>query len=122
MNALENTSMASRGDNPTIKTNIKISIVLKSYVRLSLVNRNRKKDAGTDGILIEMLSVLDNFGFQQITEIIIEKYQSREKLSGYIFIMVPKKTIPYKSEHYQIIILTSIINKHMIKFLTNRAH
>lgn len=62
---------------------MKISIVLKSYVRSSLVNRNKKKDARTDEILIEMLSVLDNFGFVKITEIIIEIYESSEELGGY---------------------------------------
>lgn len=40
--------------------------ILKSEVRLAHLKMNRDKAAGPNGILIEMLSDLDDFGFMEI--------------------------------------------------------
>lgn len=50
------------------------SIVLKSEARLAMAKINRNKTAGRHQIVIEMLTVLDNFRNNKDTKMIIEIY------------------------------------------------
>lgn len=48
--------------------------ILKTQVEAALAKLNRNKAAGPEGILTEMLTALDDFGIDKITEITNEIY------------------------------------------------
>lgn len=50
--------------------------ILKSEERLALAKINRNKAAGLYGITIKIISALDDFGIDKITEILNELYGS----------------------------------------------
>lgn len=50
--------------------------ILKFEVIAALIKKKTNKAAGPDGIVIEMLSALNNFNRDKITEIINEIYNS----------------------------------------------
>lgn len=65
-----------------------------TQVRLLLAKMDRNRAAGPDGIVINTLSVFENFGIDHIIEILKEIYDSGEIPEGLIrsvFIIMPKK-------------------------------
>lgn len=67
--------------------------ILKTQVEAALAKLNRNKVAGPEGIITEMLTALDNFSIDKITEI-NEIYNSgdiEEDLSRSNFLALPKK-------------------------------
>lgn len=55
-------------EKPRVQKNIEGPKILKSEIRSALNKINRNKAIGPGGIIIKMLTSLDNFGIDKITE------------------------------------------------------
>ena len=83
----------NRGEKPVIKKNIYGPKILISEVRIAMSKMKNNKAAGPDEIVAEMVSALDDFGLQKLTECLNEIYDTGEipeELSKSIFIALPK--------------------------------
>lgn len=90
--------------------------ILKSRMSLTL---------GPDGIIMEMLSALDNLRIDKIIEIIYKKYDTGdilEDLNRSIFIKLPNKFGANECKFHQTIKLMSHISKIIIHVLMKRAY
>ena len=82
------------------------------------------KAAGPDGIVTEMVTALDDFGIEKLTEVTNEIYESGEipeDLSKSIFIALPKKPGATECELHRTISLMSHIIKIILKVIMARA-
>ncbi|MGX9987587.1 reverse transcriptase domain-containing protein [Soonwooa purpurea] len=98
--------------------------ILKSEVEAALAKLKRNKAPGPDGIVAEMMTALDDFGIEKLTEITNGIYNSGEipeDLSRSIFIALPKKPGANECELHRTISLMSHMTKLIIRILMNRA-
>lgn len=98
--------------------------ILKTEVEAALAKLNRNKAAGPDGIVTKMLTALDDFSIDKITEIISDIYNSgyiEEDLSRSIFIAMPKKQSANECELHRTISSMSHVTKLIIRILMNRV-
>ena len=82
------------------------------------------KAAGPDEIVAEMVSALDDFGLQKLTECLNEIYDTGEipeELSKSIFIALPKKAGAIECELHRTISLMSHIIKILLRIIMLRA-
>ena len=83
-----------RIEKPPLLKNMDGPKILKSEVKSSLHKLTRKKAAGPDEVVAEMLISLEDYGIDKLTNIINEIYDTGvipEELSWSIFIALPKK-------------------------------
>jgi len=113
-----------RGNKPTINKNLDGPAILKSEVVSALKKMERNKAAGPDEIVTEMLTSLEDFGMEKLTELINKIYNSGEipkDLSKSIFIALPKKPGAIACELHRTISLMSHVIKLILKIIMYRA-
>ena len=113
-----------RGQKPLIRKNIEGPRILKSEVSAAVAHTKRNKAAGPDGIVVEMIEALEDFGINTLTEIINEIYDSGsipEDLSRSIFIALPKKSNATECELHRTISLMSHVVKIVLRIIMWRA-
>ena len=109
-----------RGQKPLIRKNIEGPRILKSEVSAAVAHTKRNKAAGPDGIVVEMIEALEDFGINTLTEIINEIYDSGsipEDLSKSIFIALPKKSNATECELHRTISLMSHVVKIVLRII-----
>ncbi|MCH9665805.1 MAG: hypothetical protein K0U41_08180 [Gammaproteobacteria bacterium] len=113
-----------RGEKPAIHKNLDGPNILKSEVRAALAKMKRNKAAGPDEIVTEMITALEEFGIEKLTEVVNEIYDSGEipdDLSKSIFIALPKKPGATECELHRTISLMSHIIKLILRIIMIRA-
>ena len=83
----------------------------------------KNKIAGPDGVVIEMIEALEEYGVEQLTEIINKIYDDGkfpEDLSKSIFITLPKKPSAVNCEQHCTISLMSHVTKIILRVLLLR--
>ncbi len=114
----------NRGQKPTISKTLDGPQILKEEVKLALSKMKKNKAAGPDDIVVEMLTSLEEFGIEKLTEIVNEIYDSGEipeDLSKSIFIALPKKPGAVDCELHRTISLMSHIIKIILRIIMVRA-
>ena len=84
----------------------------------------RNKAAGPDGIVVEMLEALEEYGFEKLTDIINKTYgdgEVPENLNTSVFIALPKKPAVVECEQHRTISLMCHITKIILGILLLRA-
>ena len=84
----------NRGGKPEIRKNIDDPKILQSEIRAAVSRMKGNKARGPDGIVIEMIKALDDFGIEKLTIMANEIYDTGkipQDLSKSIFIALPKK-------------------------------
>ena len=98
--------------------------ILKSEVRTAIKMMKRNKAAGPDGVVIEMIDALEEFGVEKLTDVINKIYEDGkfpEDLAQSIFIPIPKKQGAVDCEQHRTISLMSHITKIILRILLQRA-
>ena len=83
----------------------------------------KNKAAGPDGVVIEMIEALEEYGVEKLTEIINKIYDDGkfpEDLSKSIFITLPKKPSAVNCEQHRTISLMSHVTKIILRVLLLR--
>ena len=114
----------NRGEKPIIRKNMEGPEILRSEVRAAIAKMKRNKTAGPDKIVIEMVTALEDFGIEKVTEVINEIYNTGEipeDLSKSIFIALPKRAGANECELHRTISLMSHITKLTLRITMNRA-
>ena len=113
-----------RGDRPEIRKSMEGPEIMEEEVRATLCKMKRNKAAGPDGVVIEMILTLEDFGIDKLTEILNEVYNSGEipdDLSKSVFIALPKKPGAIECELHRTISLMSHVVKILLRILMKRA-
>ena len=98
--------------------------ILKSEVRTAIKMMRKNKAAGPDGVVIEMIETLEEYGVDKLTEIINKIYDDGkfpEDLSKSIFITLPKKPGAVDCEQHRTISLMSPVTKIILRVLLLRS-
>ena len=93
--------------------------ILKSEVRTAIKMMRKNKTAGLDGVVIEMIEVLEEYGVEKLIEIINKIYDNgkfQEDLSKAIFITLPKKPSAVDCKQHHTISLMSHVTKIILEF------
>ena len=109
-----------RGSMQSFPDLIKGPNILKSDVRTVIKVMRKNKAAGLDGVVIEMIDALEEYGVEKLTEIINKIYNDRkfpEDLSKSIFITLPKKPSAVNCEQHHTISLMSHVTKIILRVL-----
>jgi hypothetical protein len=113
-----------RGDLPRFPDSTEGPRILKSEVRSAIKMMRRNKAAGPDGIVVEMIEALEEYGIDRLTDIINKIYDDGEfpeDLSKSIFIALPKKPGAVECEQHRTISLMSHVTKIILRILLLRA-
>jgi len=113
-----------RGEKPTIHKNMEGPPILRSEVEAALRKMKKNKAAGPDEIVTEMLTSLEDFGKEKLTEMMNEIYDSGvipDDLSKSIFIALPKKPGATECELHRTISLMSHVVKLLLKIIMHRT-
>ena len=112
----------NRGGKPEIRKNIDGPKILQSEIRAAVSRMKGNKARGPDGIVIEMIKALDDFGIEKLTIMANEIYDTGkipQDLSKSIFIALPKKPGTIECELHRTISLMSHITKVILRVLTS---
>ena len=112
-----------RGSMPSFPDLIEGPNILKSEVRTAIKMMRKNKAAGPDGVVIEMIEALEEYGVEKLTEIINKIYDDGkfpEDLSKSIFITLPKKPGAVNCEQHHTISLMSHVTKIILRVLLLR--
>ena len=109
----------NRGEKPIIRKNMEGPEILRSEVRAAIAKMKRNKTAGPDKIVIEMVTALEDFGIEKVTEVINEIYNTGEipeDLSKSIFIALPKRAGANECEFFMLDFIKCfcVVNKTQI--------
>ena len=97
--------------------------ILRSEVQEALKKMKRHKAAGPDEIVTKMITSLEEYGVNKVTDIINEIYGTGEKqedLSRSIFITLPKKQGAVECELHRTISLMSHITKLILRIIMEK--
>ena len=109
-----------RGEKPEISKSIEGHKILETEIRAAVKKMKRRKAAGPDGIVIEMMDALKDFGVELLTDIANDVYDSGEipeDLRKSIFIALPKKPGATECELHRTISLMSHVIKIILRVL-----
>ena len=98
--------------------------ILKSEVQEAIRKIRRNKAAGPDGIVVEMIDALQEYGVDILTNVINKIYEDGkfpEDLRKSIFIALPKKPGAVDCDQHRTISLMSHVTKIILKILLQRA-
>ena len=112
-----------RGSMPGFQDLIEGPNILKSEVRTAIKMMRKNKAAGLDGVVIEMIKALEEYGVEKLTEIINKTYNDGkfpEDLSKSIFITLPRKPGAVDYEQHRTISLMSHVTKIILRVLLFR--
>ena len=112
-----------KGSMPSFLDLIEGPNILKSEVRTAIKMMRKNKSAGPDGVVIEMIEALEEYGVEKLTEIINKIYNDGkfpEDLSKSIFTTLPKKTSAVDCEQHHTISLMSHVTKLILRVLLLR--
>jgi len=113
-----------RGAMPSFPDSIDGPRILKSEVRAAIKKMRKNKAAGPDGIIVEMIDALEDYGVEKLTEVINKIYDDGkfpEDLSKSIFIALPKKPGAVDCDKHRTISLMSHVTKIILRILLMRA-
>ena len=113
-----------RSQKPPVRKNIEGPRILISEVSAAVAHTKRNKAASLDGIVVEMIEALEDFGINALTVIINEICDSGnipEDLSKSIFIALPKKPNAIKPELHRTISLMSHVVKIVLRIIMWRV-
>ncbi|XP_047494947.1 uncharacterized protein LOC125043038 [Penaeus chinensis] len=114
----------NRREKPLIEKNMDGPQILKSEVRAAVGKMRKNKAAGPDEIVTEMVTAMEDFGIEKLTEVINDIYDSGEipkELSKSIFIALPKKPGAIEYELHRTISLKSHIIKNILRVIMARS-
>ena len=114
----------NRGGKPEIRKNIDGPKILQSEIRAAVSRMKGNKARGPDGIVIEMIKALDDFGIEKLTIMTNEIYDTGkipQDLSKSIFIALPKKPGTIECELHRTISIMSHITKVILRVIMKRA-
>jgi hypothetical protein len=114
----------TRCERPSIRKEVGGPKILKAEVRAALNKLKCNKSPGPDEIVVEQIKCLDEFGFDKVTDILNEIYDSGEipdELTKSIFIALPKKPGTIECELHRTISLMSHLTKLLLRILMMRA-
>ena len=114
----------NRGGKPEIRKNIDGPKILQSEIRAAVSRMKGNKARGPDGIVIEMIKALDDFGIEKLTIMANEIYDTGkipQDLSKSIVIALPKKPGTIECELHRTISLMSHITKVILRVIMMRA-
>ena len=114
----------NRGGKPEIRKNIDGPKILQSEIRAAVSRMKGNKARGPDGIVIEMIKALDDFGIEKLTIMANEIYDTGkipQDLSKSIFIALPKKPGTIECELHRTISLMSHVTKVILRVIMMRA-
>ena len=114
----------NRGGKPEIRKNIDGPKILQSEIRAAVSRMKGNKARGPDGIVIEMIKALDDFGIEKLTIMANEIYDTGkipQDLSKSIFIALPEKPGTIECELHRTISLMSHITKVILRVIMMRA-
>ena len=98
--------------------------ILRSEVRTAIKMMRRNKAPGPDGVVIEMIDALEEYGVEKLTDVINKIYndgQFPKDLAQSIFIALPKKHGAVDCEQHRTISLMSHVTKIVLRILLLRA-
>lgn len=72
---MKNCFFDDRGTKPTVQKDIERPPILKEEVQAAIKKMKNGKAVGPDGICIEMIKALEDFGIELLPNMIPEKYQ-----------------------------------------------
>jgi len=96
----------------------------KSEVRSAIRMMRKNKAAGPDGVVVEMIDALEDYGVDKLTKVINNIYDDGkfpEDLSKSIFIALPKKPGAVDCDKHRTISLMSHVTKIILRILLMRA-
>ena len=114
----------NRGGKPEIRKNIDGPNILQSEIRAAVSRMKGNKARGPDGIVIEIIEALDDFGIEKLTIMANEIYDTGkipQDLSKSIFIALPKKPGTIECELHLTISLMSHITKVILRVIMMRV-
>ena len=111
-----------RGSMPSFPDLMEGPNILKSEVRTAIKMMRKNKAAGLDGVVIEMIEALEEYGVEKLTEIINKIYDGKfpEDLSKSIFITLPKTPSAVDCEQHCTISLMSHVTMIILRVLLLR--
>ena len=98
--------------------------ILKSEAGTAIAKMKLSKSAGPDGIVTEMITALEDYGIDKLTDVINKIYDSGEfqaDLCKSIFVIIPKKPGAIHCEHHRLISFMSHVTKIIMRILFLRA-
>ncbi|XP_063588636.1 uncharacterized protein LOC134765778 [Penaeus indicus] len=113
-----------RIDLPRVTESVKGPKILPSEIMEALRRVKINKAAGPDGIVMEMIEALGDYGIEKLTEVVNKIYDDgvfSDELSKSIFIALPQKTGAVECELHRTISLMSHITKIILRVLLLRA-
>ena len=99
--------------------------ILKSEVRNALNNSQSGKAAGEDGITLEMIRALEDFGVDTLTDMYNDMYSTGhipEELLESVYITLPKKTRATECSDFRTISLMPHVFKIFLKIIQERIN
>jgi len=97
--------------------------IMEEEIKKALDSMAKAKAAGPDGIVVEMLSALEEFGVSRITQLANKIYAEEHfpaEMCKSVFITLPKKPGATKCELYRTISLMNQLTKVILRVLLNR--
>ncbi|GFS18696.1 LINE-1 retrotransposable element ORF2 protein [Elysia marginata] len=98
--------------------------ILEDEVRSAIRKMKTGKATGPDGVSIELIEALEDYGTEQVTALLNNIYKTGNipaDISKSIFITLPKKPGAVECEHYRIISLMSHITKILLRVIMTRV-
>ena len=97
--------------------------ILQSEVRSAVKGMKKNKAAGSDGVVVEMIKALEEYGLEKLTGVINKIYDEGafpEELAKSIFIAVPKKSGAVNCEDHRTISVVIHTTKIILRILLTR--
>ena len=110
----------NRRGKPKIRKNIDGPKILQSELRAAVSRMKGNKARGPDGLVIEMIKALDDFGIEKLTIMANEIYDTG-KIPQDLSKSLPKKPGTIECELHRTISLMSHITKVIIRVIMMRA-
>ncbi|GFS24491.1 endonuclease-reverse transcriptase [Elysia marginata] len=113
-----------RKDHDVMKRNFAGLPILEDEVRSAIRKMKTGKATGPDGVSIELIEALEDYGTEQVTAILNSIYETGNipaDISKSIFIALPKKPGAVECEHHRTISLMSHITKILLKVIMMRV-
>ena len=119
----KNSSMTPRGPSPTIASVTESPTILKEEVKHALSKMQQGKATGPDGIPVEVITALEDFGITEATKLMNTIYDTREipvDMKKSIFIGFPKKPGTTDCAQHRTINLMSHLTKFLLRIIMTR--
>ncbi|GFR64021.1 endonuclease-reverse transcriptase [Elysia marginata] len=113
-----------RKDHDIMKRNFAGLPILEDEVRSAIRKMKTGKATGPDGVSIELIEALEDYGTEQVTALLNSIYETGNipaDISKSIFVALPKKPGAVECEHHRTISLMSHITKILLRVIMMRV-